>query len=314
MGRKSKIGLAIVAALAVLLTLNTIAVDNDTKAAKVTMVGGRILQLPSGSVQVVETGPKDGKPIVLLHCYTCSSRWWDGMVPDLAAKNRVIRIDLRGHGGSEKPSSGYAIEEQAALVAAALAELNVKRATVVGHSLGADVSVALAQQSPELVRRMVVIDEAPDDENYGARDFALKLSITPVIGQLAWRITPKFVWKDGLGQAFAPGFEVPNAFVDDLRRMTYTAFDGSAEGALDYTEERPLNERLVALAPPPPLLVIFGTKDQSYEVPKAPDAYRDVPGARIELIEGAGHSPNVEKPAQTTALILAFIRASRGRA
>jgi len=311
LGSKGKIALAVIAALAVLLALNTVAVDNETKGAKVTMVGGRILQLPSGSVQVVETGPEDGRPIVLLHCFTCSSRWWDGVVPDLAAKHRVIRIDLRGHGGSEKPSDGYSMEEQAALVAAALAELDVKRATVVGHSLGGTVAVALAEQSPELVRRLVIVGQAPNNDDFGELDFAAQLSFTPVVGQLGWRITPRFVWKDGLGQAFAPGYEVPDEFVDDLRRMTYAAYNSSATAEDDYVDAEPLNERLVDSDIP--LLVIFGAEERIYDVPEAPDAYREVPGARIELVEGAGHSPNVEKPAETAALILDFIRRSRGQ-
>ena len=86
-----------------------------------TIEGVRILSLPGGDVQVFEEGPelrlRPGAPIVLLHCYGCSLHWFDELAPLLARRHRVIRIDLLGHGGSQKPGSGYEIDEQAALVA-----------------------------------------------------------------------------------------------------------------------------------------------------------------------------------------------------
>lgn len=309
MGRTGKIALAVLAVLAVVLVLNTVAVEHETRDAKVTMLGGHILQLNSGDVQVVETGPEDADPIVLVHCYTCSSRWWDRMVPDLARKHRVIRIDLRGHGGSEKPSSGYTMDEQAQLVAQAMARLDVERATVVGHSLGGIVVVALAQQSPDLVKRLVIMDTAPDNEHYGGIGFLARLGYIPVIGQAGWKIKTRFTIKRGLEQAFAPGYDVPEQFVDDVERMTYSAYDRTHADHDAYTEQEPLDERLGTA--PPPLLVVFGTEDQLFDIPETPDAYRDVPGAKVELVDGAGHSPNVEKPLETARLILDFIATSR---
>src|SRR3954447_4425810 len=183
MRRGWKILIGVVVALAVLLALNAIAVDNETKSAELTVKGGRILGLPAGDVQVLEVGPTassaspagtagTGKgsshrrliqpPIVLLHCYTCAIDWWDRLIPLLSKSHRVIAIDLLGHGGSEKPGTGYGMEDQAALVAQALNRLGVEGAVVVGHSLGGTVATALAAQSRELVDRLVVIDQAPD--------------------------------------------------------------------------------------------------------------------------------------------------------
>ncbi len=146
MKRGWKILIGALVALAILLAVNTIVLNQETKAAEVTVSGGRILDLPGGAVQVVEQGPTVGKParrdaaagppIVLLHCFGCSLHWWDRMVPLLARRHRVIRIDLLGFGGSEKPKSGYSMEEQGRLVALALGKLQVQGAVVVGHSLG----------------------------------------------------------------------------------------------------------------------------------------------------------------------------------
>lgn len=303
MRRGWKILIGVLVGFAVLLGLNTVAVDHETKKAEVTVEGGEILSLSGGDLQALDTGPRDAAPIVLLHCFSCSINWWDELIPLLDREHRVIAIDLLGHGGSEMPRSGYSMENQAALVAQALSKLGVEGATVVGHSMGAAVTVALADQSSELVDRLVIVDQGPDI-SYCSVPLPAKLALTPVIGEALNRITPDFAIKDGLGDAFAPGFDVPDQFVDDFNRMTYTAFDASASAEDDYEDEEPLDQRVRAVFVP--LLVIFGSEDQLCDPRESLSAYADVPGARTELIDGAGHSPNVEKPEETAKLMLEF--------
>jgi pimeloyl-ACP methyl ester carboxylesterase len=309
MGRGWKIGIGVAAALIALLVVNVWLVDGETKAATVTVPGGRLLDLPDGEVQVVDAGPRDGAPIVLIHCFTCGIDWWDGMRPALQRRHRVVAIDLLGHDGSEKPASGYSIEDQARLVAEALDRLGIRDAEVVGHSLGGPVSVALAERAPPLVDRLVLIDSIPDD-SYGDVGLIGELPFKPVIGQLLWRVKPDFSIRDGLKVAFAPGFPVPDAFVDDVKRMTYGSYTGSHDAYDDYTAEKALPQRAAAVAKP--LLAIMGAEEQIAKDPReALAAYRaGDPDAATRLIAGAGHSPNVEKPAQTARLVLEFAKAT----
>ncbi len=303
MGRGWKILIAVVAVLAVLIGVNAVVVDGETKSAAVTEPGGRIVSLPGGDIEVVERGPRDGSPIVLIHCFTCAINWWDGVMPRLDRDHRVIAIDLLGHGGSEKPSSGYSIENQADLIAGVLGRLGVRDAEVVGHSLGGPVSIALAEQSPRLVNRLVAIDSIPDD-SYGDVGFIGELPFKPVIGQTLWRIKPDFSIRNGLGVAFAPGFKVPDAFVEDVKQMTYSAYTGSHEAFDDYTGEEALPRRAAATGKP--VLAIMGAEEQIAKDPEEALAAYRAAGAQTKLIQGAGHSPEVEKPAETAALILAF--------
>ncbi len=305
MRRGWKILIGVVVALAILLALNTITVDHETKSAGVTEPGGRILNLPGGKLEVVERGPRDGSPIVLIHCFTCAINYWDGMIPRLAREHRVIAVDLRGHGGSEKPTSGYSIPEQAELIAQALGQLGVRNAEVVGHSLGGPVTIALAEQSPQLVDRMVTIDSIPDT-SYGDVGFIGELPFKPVIGQALWKIKPDFSIRNGLEVAFAPGFDVPDAFVEDVKRMTYSAYTGSHDAFDEYTGEEALPQRAAAIGKP--LLAIMGAEEQIAKDPEESlAAYRaGDPNAQTKLVAGAGHSPNVEKPAETANLVLEF--------
>jgi len=303
MGRGWKIAIGIVTALIVLIAINAVIVGDETKSAEVNEPGGRILKLPGGEIQVVEHGSRSAPPIVLIHCFTCAINWWDGMIPHLDSDHRVIAVDLLGHGGSEKPSSGYSIENQADLVAEALSRLGVRDAEVVGHSLGGPVSIALAEQSPQLVDRLVTIDSIPDD-SYGDVGFIGELPFKPVLGETLWRIKPDFSIRDGLEVAFAPGFSVPDAFVQDVKRMTYTSYADSHDAFDDYTGAKPLPERAAATGKP--ILAIMGAEEQIANDPQAALAAYRAAGAQIKLIQDAGHSPNVEKPAQVAALVRAF--------
>jgi pimeloyl-ACP methyl ester carboxylesterase len=307
MGRRLKVGIGIVLALLALLVLNALLADGETEGAEITVPNGRLLDLPGGEVQVVEHGPRTGAPIVLIHCFTCAINWWDRMVPPLERNHRVVALDLLGHGGSEKPSSGYTPQSQAEIVAAALERLDVEDATVVGHSLGGAVGVALVEASPHLVDRLVIVDMPPDN-SYGDLGFIAGLAFQPVIGQALWRVKPDFSIRDGLEVAFAPGFDVPDAFIEDVRRMTYTAYDDSPGGTDDFLDEGSLDQRMKAAGKP--LMVLMGAEEQIVNDPERAlkQFAQTVPGVKTHLIADAGHSPNVERPAFTAGLILQFAK------
>jgi pimeloyl-ACP methyl ester carboxylesterase len=314
MARWLKITLGVVAAIVALLLLNALVVSNATKDAYVRDESAQLIATSGGRLQMLDEGNRAGSPIVLVHCYTCSMKWWDELAPLLEGDHRVIEVDLLGHGGSDKPGGGYSIEDQASVVAEALAKIGIVGATVVGHSLGGTVAAALAEQSPQLASRVVIIDQAPDD-SFEHESFAQRVGRWPVIGQAESRlaqIVPKSVVLNQYDDAFAPGFSTASGFenpdqpVDDLRAMTYTAFKEVWDAENDFVRETPLDQRMAATNRP--LLVIFGAEDQIYDAEQAIAPYRQVPGSRTELIPGAGHSPNVEKPAEVAPLILAFAR------
>ena len=244
-----------------------------------------------------------------MHCYACSLHWWDELAPLLARRHRVVRIDLLGHGGSQKPSSGYEIDEQAALVAGALDQLGVEGAVVVGHSMGFSVATALAQRASQLVDRVVNIGEGPGEDSCSVAvrrqarvragdrrgDVAVDAELRDR-GRLRIGVRPRLRHLLGLFEP-RPGRRRPPR--DDLHR-----FRDAEDAAGDYVESDPLDDRLRQTAVP--LLSIFGTEDQICDPEGSQAAYEGVPGARLAEIEGAGHSPNVEKPQETAALIEEF--------
>ncbi len=307
-----KVLIGVLVVLAALLALNVMVLSQQTKDAEVTVEGAEILSLPGGDVQVLEEPARTsrpGAPIVLIHCYLCSLRWWDELAPLLAREHRVIRVDLLGHGGSEKPSSGYSVDDQARLVAGALNKLEVQGAVVVGQSMGSAVAVALAQQSSQLADRVVDIALAADNDS-SELPLTARLLYTPVLGQALYRLSPDFAVRDGFNEAFAPGFEVPDEFddviVDGFRAGTYTSFDESHDALEEFRDTSPLDERMREAAVP--LMVILGEEDQVVDYEEAAQGLSDVPGARISTLPGVGHTPQIEDPRRTAALIEEFAR------
>jgi pimeloyl-ACP methyl ester carboxylesterase len=242
---------------------------------------------------------------VLLHCFTCSSAWWEAINRELITDHRVIRIDLLGHGGSEKPKEGYSMENQARLVAQALDELGVRRATVAGHSMGGAVATALAERAPNRVARVVIVDTNPTTDT-GELPLVARIGFWPVIGEAASRIVPDFMVESQLGEAFAPGFDTPDYALDDFRELTYSAYKKSASAGGDFREEKSLTRRLAAARRP--VLAVFGSEDQIVDVDGSLAEYRKVPRAEVHELRGVGHSPPVEKPGELVRLIRAFER------
>ena len=122
----------------------------------------------------------------------------------------------------------------------------------------------------------------------------------PVLGQALYRIVPDSAIKDSYEDAFAPGYDISSGFenpdqvVDDFNAMTYTSYKESAQGAKDYTDDVPLDERLKDAAVP--LLVIFGAEDQIYDDPaEALAAFEDVPGRPHG--DGRGRRPLAQRRA-----------------
>lgn len=275
-------------AVVVVLAVHTFITNRETEPAEAQ--GAKVMQLDGGDLRYRDEGDRNDPVVVLLHGFACSLDWWDRVAPDLVRRGRrVIRFDLLGHGGSEKPREGYGMDEQARRVAEALAKLGVRHAVVVGHSMGGTVAGSLVEQKPGLVRKVAVIGTPPRN-GFADLPIAGRVATWPVIGQLARRLAPDQVIKAGLDSAFAEGTEVPDEFVDAVDGMTYSAYDKSGQAAHDFNEAETNAERIKASRRP--LLVIFGTEDDIVD-PQAADAWeKAVPQAQVLRLEDAGHSPH----------------------
>jgi len=293
----------LVVVLLVALALNALVVSAETKPARADI--GQLVTLPGGDrLQVRQDGPASAPAIVLLHGFASSMHWWQNDVPLLDSRYHVVRFDLLGHGGSSKPSGGYSMEHQAQLVDEALHQLGVRRALIVGHSMGGLVATALATRDPSLVAGVALVD-SPPTATAGKLPFTARVGFLPVLGQALRSV---FITNgevsNALQSAFAPHYPVPSQFVTDFWRMTYTSYTQSHQADNSYLRRRPMALRLSALGLP--VLALYGTKDAIVSPTAMREDYSSVPHAQVVAIAGAGHSPMVEKPYATARLLLPF--------
>ncbi|MFJ4503708.1 alpha/beta fold hydrolase [Streptomyces sp. NPDC088864] len=254
------------------------------------------------TLQVCQDGPRDAPVLLLIHGSASSARSWDALVPllvrDGARAHRVVRVDLLGHGGSDKPDDGsYAIPDQARRVGGVLDRLGVGRAVVVGHSSGGVTATALAELRPDRVSALVLVNTGPGLGAFiapEAQDSA---------GPVRWPPTDEQIRQLASTGFSRPGYRVPDALLDEVRAMTAHTFAATMRATRAYLAERALPERLAVLGKP--LLVLFGADDRRWRASSAAD-YRVVPGARVELLAGLGHSPILEDPPRVAGPLLDF--------
>jgi pimeloyl-ACP methyl ester carboxylesterase len=269
--------------------------------------GGRFVRLDDGDMHVVEDGKPGTPALLLIHGTGASTAWWDPVVPRLADACRVIRVDLLGHGRSASPAGGYDIPAQARRVGAVLDMLGAGRVVVIGHSTGGSVATALAEQRPGAVAALALIATGPSPDAYISQGLLSGLLLAPFPGRLLWRLRTEATIRKAMCSAFTRPVDIPDAIIEATLGMTHRAVAGTARASLGYLVQRSVPARLAALGLP--VLVIFGADDQRWRSSSAA-AYRVVPGARVELLPGVGHTPMLEDPQATGTLLLEFAAAA----
>lgn len=252
---------------------------------------------------VVEDGSSDGPAVLLLSNMAAPPAIWDPVVPVLAEAHRVIRVDLLSLSTSSSSATAYDIDTLARRVGTVLDGLGVIRVTVIGHSSGCTVATALTEQRPDAVVALALIDMGPDLDAKVPEGRAVRLLLRPLVGRLLWRLRTEASVRKAARAGFTRPVEVPDAFVEHAMRLRLQDFVGAMRAPLDYLAQRSLPDRLAPLGIP--LLVIFGAQDQRWR-PSSATAYRTVPGARVELLPGAGHTPMMEDPQATGRLLRQF--------
>ena len=244
-----------------------------------------------------------GPTVVLLHGFGESLLSWRAAFDRLAAHADVIALDLPGFGLSDKPATGYGNERMAAAVLGALDALGVRRAVIVGHSMGGAVAVTLALQAPQRVTALVLVSPAVSAASWGVRPPGTE----GVAGDWMRRAIARY-------ERLRPRFTAPhdpNWLGEDSAALAYTpaddpAYDVALQSVLrefdfDYlTPERAARLTL-------PTLVIWGEFDQV--IPRAIGARiaESLASSRLTIVPRSLHRPHVERPDTVAALIAGFV-------
>jgi len=266
---------------------------------------GRVehLTLPGGlRLEYEERGDPDGVPVLLLHGVTDSRRSWDPVLPHLPPSIRAIALSQRGHGDSDRPGGGYAIEDLAGDAAAAIDALGLGSAVVVGHSMGGWVAQRLAIDHPERViaALLAAAPGAPrEDAEFSAFLEEMSMLPGPVDDALAREFqlgtTERELPEEMLDLFVAESLKVPS----HLWRVLFRGFLD-----IDLYEELESAE--------PPALLVWGDRDALVARAQQDRLMEAIPRARLAVYEGTGHAVHWEEPQRFAAQLAAFAL-SQGR-
>ena len=234
-------------------------------------------------------------PLVMLHGWAASHKFWKYSFSAFSPRWRVVAPDLAGFGLSEKPDRDYTVEGLSRWLGAFLDALNLRRVTLVAHSMGGTIALLYALEHPERVERLVVVNPLVVGETaFSSRN---RLFMKPGIRRLLWwgsRIGPVRRWVES--DFTTVGALDPDLAQDVLRGTFQSTFESLSSAA-----KVDLRPRMTSLAMP---TMSIGT-DADRLV--APDQYDLVPAQKKVLIRGSGHIPMLERPEEFNRALNEFI-------
>lgn len=241
-----------------------------------------------------------GPPVVFLHGLFASPRLFDPQMLALAGQFRCISIALPPHAGSQILSDSLTIDDIAQDIADIAAGFEGEPAILIGNSMGGAVALRAALRRPDAIGKMVIIAS-----HGGSLDPAFGNGIRqwsqadPVARRQAIAQIIAHMYPAAWIEANKPEFERQ---VDEAAAISAEQLDGLGRTLLSYED---VSARLIDLAAP--VLLLWGDRDAIADIGIAAGVASGFRFARLEVIAGAGHQPQVDKPAAVTEALVRFL-------
>jgi len=239
-----------------------------------------------------------GTPILCVHGLTANCRCWDLLASSLSPRHKVLAMDLRGRGLSDSPPSGYSVENHCKDILALMDDQGLERPVLMGHSLGAFISLVFAAKHPQRVDRLILVDGGGKlSEAQMTKVFA---GIKPSLDRLG-KVFPDFESYVALLKQ-APFLQPWNSFFETYFRYEVEDVEGGVRSRVHpkHIEEETVNlrkvdsrqfyNRVVA-----PTLILRATKGMLAEddlvlpADVAEGMAREIPNAKKVDVEGSNH-------------------------
>jgi 3-oxoadipate enol-lactonase len=242
-----------------------------------------------------------GPSVVLLHGYPFNRSMWREQVEVLKLDHRVIIPDLRGHGETAVTPGSVTMQTMAYDVASLLETLNISRATIGGLSMGGYVALAFYRLFPLRVRSLLLADTRPQadtEDGKQNREKQAEKALAEGMEGIADALLPKLLAPETVA-------ERPEVVKRLRDMMVGTEPEGAAaalRGMAEREDQSAFLSRIIA-----PTLIIAGNKDALTPVADAELLHREIGGSRLQIIEGAGHVSNLERPEEFNTALVKFL-------
>jgi pimeloyl-ACP methyl ester carboxylesterase/tetratricopeptide (TPR) repeat protein len=241
-------------------------------------------------------GNPNGAPVILLHGYTDSWFSFSQILPLLDQKYRVYTLDQRGHGDSDRPVGGYAMQQFAADVVAFMDAMKINQATIVGHSMGSLVAQHVAAGAPERVKRMVLVATAT---TVHTNDLVRQLQRE--INALTDPVPEKFVYDFQLSTAFQP---LSNEFFQTVLKESMKLPARVWREIMAEMMSPDMGVELKKIKAP--TLILWGDKD-FFPRSEQDALVSGLRNAELKVYKDTGHALHWERPDKFAADLQAFI-------
>ena len=251
------------------------------------------------NTKIFYTDAGKGTTVVLLHGFLENSTMWNYLAPVLAKKNRVVCIDLLGHGQTECLGYVHSMEDMADAVHKVLSELKIRKAVFVGHSMGGYVALAFAELYPETMKGLVLLNStsrADSDERIANRTRAIKAVKQNYVTAVRMSIANLF------------SEENREKLIEQIEWVREEALQTPLQGIIAAQEGMKLRkdrEVLLHFAPYP-IMLILGKKDPVliYE-----ENLEQIEGTNVQLITfNDGHMSHLENQAELEKVLVGFLK------
>lgn len=275
----------------------------------------KFLELHGDRVAYRDVG-EGAETLLLIHGMAGSSETWRAVIPQLSRNYRVVAPDLLGHGQSAKPRGDYSLGAFAVWLRDLLDELGVATATIVGQSLGGGVAMQFVYQHPDYCQRLILISSGGLGPDVG---WTLRLLSAPGAEFIMPVIAPRPVltagnklrsWFGAAGIRSPRGAEMWSAYSSLSDAETRQAFLRTLRSVVDHRGQAVSALNRLHMAGELPTMVIWGDHDRIIPVEHGYAVHEARPGSRLEVLEGVGHFPHVERPSEVVDLIDDFINTS----
>ena len=248
-----------------------------------------------------DTDPNTSKtPVIFLHGHSLNRSMWDHQKQALRGSLRVVAVDLRGHGRSEKPKTGYSREEEVKDIEGLIGVLKARRIHLVGLSRGGAIALAFAAAHPERTASVAAIGASTDHARLMPEFLDQRLQTMATLRAEGLRAAKEY-WMSL--PIFAPVKEKPDALAKvEQMMLTYT-------GAHWLDPDPPKDGSLLDLAPKitARALIMVGERDLPGMRASAEEIAAKIQGAERMVIPGAGHLTSLEAPEAVTQALTTFL-------
>lgn len=244
-----------------------------------------------------------GPAVVLIHGFASALDTWVTVMPELERDHRVIALDLKGFGWTDRPEGDYSPAAEARLVWGLLTERGVDKADVVAHSWGSSVALSMALMAPERVTRLALYDAWVFEEQLPS--FFL-WSRADGLGELLFGLFYKERPDEKMAHAFYDQRFVSQGLIDEVEKAldrpgTVAAALAAVRGQ-HYAQVQPRYRTIQQ-----PTLLLWGREDEVTTLPFGERLSRELPHSRLVVYPRCGHFPMLEAKDASNAELTAFL-------